>query len=218
MSGLPSAEGVDPELLAGWVAARSMARGVAAPVADHGGWRVDTRSAVEYCRYIFPRIDARIATLAATIERPGVFLKVCAGDATLMRLLPVGWAVQPAAWVMTSDAEPKPRALAQGYTLRVAASEAVTAVEILAPDGTLAASGYAAETGGVFAYDRIRTGPEHQRRGLGRALMTALRARRRSPASREILVATDQGRALYESLGWRVRSGYASALSPARES
>ena len=87
---------------------------------------------------------------------------------------------------------------------------------ITAPDGTLAASGYAAETDEVFAYDRIVTSADHRRRGLGTAVMSLLGhsgTDRRMPS---VLVATDQGRALYESLGWRVLSPYATAFIPDR--
>ncbi|WP_010186440.1 GNAT family N-acetyltransferase [Sphingomonas sp. PAMC 26605] len=214
MSASPSADGVDPGLLAGWVAARSIARGLPAPVAVHGGWRVDTHSDVEWCRYISARPDSAIAALARTIARPRVFIKVCADDAALLRLLPDGWTLQDRAWVMTSTADPPARSLPSGYTLALEEIDHVIAATITAPDGTLGASGYAVETAGVFAYDRIRTSADHQRRGLGHVVMTSLRTQRRSGASREILVATDQGRALYSSLGWTVQSPYASALSP----
>ncbi|MGY2736416.1 GNAT family N-acetyltransferase [Sphingomonas sp. UYP23] len=214
MSALLNADGVDPELLAGWVAARSIARGVAAPVADHGGWRVDTRSDVEYCRYIFVRGDAAIATLAHSIHQPRILIKACVEEAALIALLPDLWALQDRAWVMTSLAEPPARRLAEGYTLAVEHENRVIAVTVTAADGSLAASGYAVEIDGVFAYDRIRTSADHQRRGLGHAVMSTLHAQRRSVASREILVATDEGRALYTALGWSVQSAYASALSP----
>lgn len=216
MSASPSADGIDHDLLAGWVAARSIARGVATPIADHGGWRIDTRSDVEYCRYIFANARAEIAALARMIERPQVLIKVCATDAALMRLLPEGWALQAPAWVMTSMGEPPLRALAAGYTQTVETANGVIASTILAPDGSLAASGRAVETGGAFGYDGIRTSPDHQRRGLGHAIIVALRRERRCGTSREILVATEQGRALYTSLGWTVQSAYASALSPSR--
>jgi predicted DCC family thiol-disulfide oxidoreductase YuxK len=49
------------------------------------------------------------------------------------------------------------------------------------------------------------TAPEHQRRGLGTAVMAALTtAAMGLEAATGILGATEQGRALYEALGWAV--------------
>ena len=76
------------------------------------------------------------------------------------------------------------------------------------------ASGDAAEFAGVFVYDRIRTEEPFRRRGLGRALIAALGRERRSPESREILVATEQGRALYLTLGWRDYAPYTTGVIP----
>jgi GNAT superfamily N-acetyltransferase len=60
-------------------------------------------------------------------------------------------------------------------------------------------------------YDRIVTAPEHRRRGLGRALMHALGAARRSASSTQVLVATAEGMALYGTLGWELRSLFTTA-------
>ena len=76
--------------------------------------------------------------------------------------------------------------------------------------GALAASGYAAETEHIFIYDRIVTAPEHQRRGLGRLLMATLHEAKLDAAKPERLVATEEGRALYESLGWRTLSVFST--------
>jgi GNAT superfamily N-acetyltransferase len=84
-------------------------------------------------------------------------------------------------------------------------------VAILGEDGTLAASGYAAETSEAFVFDRIVTAPAHRRRGLGAGVMAALRAMRSRHDVPELLVATEEGRCLYQRLGWRVLSPYATA-------
>lgn len=66
----------------------------------------------------------------------------------------------------------------------------------------MAASGHGTETHGVFVYDRIVTEPEHRRKGLGHVLMQILHEARGNPNSVELLVATDDCLALYETLGW----------------
>lgn len=102
--------------------------------------------------------------------------------------------------------------LPAGYRLEVLVTGPSAAVRILAPDGTLAARGHAAQYAGVFIFDRIRTEAAHQRRGLGRALMAALGATQRPGSARRVLVATGEGRALYETLGWTVLAPYSTVV------
>ena len=91
----------------------------------------------------------------------------------------------------------------------------LTLATITSPNGELAASGRLGLVGDVAIYDRIRVQDAHQRRGLGRALMAALgEAANRAGASRWVLVATPEGRALYETLGWSVHAPYTSAFIP----
>jgi GNAT superfamily N-acetyltransferase len=88
-------------------------------------------------------------------------------------------------------------------------------VAVHAEDGTLAASGHVALGERLATYDRIVTDPAHQRRGLGRAVMHALQALARAHGRHAgVLVATPAGRALYESLGWRVHAPWATAVIP----
>ncbi|MBP2276372.1 MULTISPECIES: GNAT family N-acetyltransferase [Sphingomonas] len=215
MNGSASAEGVDRELIAGWLHARSIARALPMPVAEQGGWRVDTRSEQEWCRYVFADPTPAIADLAQSITQPRVYVKLCQDDAVLTSLLPSRWQICAPSWMMTAGTSPLAETpLPDGYLPKVESIGGVVRVAITSPNGALAASGYAAEASGVFVYDRIVTSPDHQRRGLGRAVMSLLQAQRRSSASREVLVATAQGRALYTSLGWSVHCRYATAVIP----
>jgi GNAT superfamily N-acetyltransferase len=85
---------------------------------------------------------------------------------------------------------------------------------IISKDGSLAASGYAAEHGQAFVFDRINTHPAHRRRGLGRALMAALGEMQQSAGTTRVLVATEEGRALYSTLGWTLLSDYSTIVIP----
>ncbi|MFS0713647.1 GNAT family N-acetyltransferase [Microbacterium sp. 2P01SA-2] len=70
-------------------------------------------------------------------------------------------------------------------------------------DGELAAHGQVAVAAGDAVFDRIRTMSAFQRRGLGRLIMTGLAAwAAEQRATTGILVASADGRKLYESLGW----------------
>ncbi len=53
--------------------------------------------------------------------------------------------------------------------------------------------------------------PEYGRQGLGTAVMHALAKSLPHPALPQLLMATEAGRMLYETLGWQIVSPYASA-------
>jgi len=209
---------VDAGLIAAWLAARSMARDLPAPVPDRGGWRVDTGLPTEKRRHVFPLACPGLIELGTTIEEPLVLLKLGSGHAELSALLPPRWRLEPLAHVMTclgrfgdADRPDTP----SGYRLVVDEDGGRAFARIIAVDGRIAASGHAAEQDGVFIYDRIETDAAHRRRGLGRALMLGLQRCRRSPTSRQVLTATADGQALYASLGWTVHCPWSTATIPA---
>ena len=205
----------DALLVEGWVRARSMARGLPQPVRDEGGWRVDTASAAETARYVFAAPADGIRRLGRTIDQPRLFLKLCGSAQEMQALLPDGWLIQTTGWMMVHPGEAALHApLAAGFRMEMASAEATTSARIVTHEGHLVASGYAAEHAGVFVYDRILVEPPYRRQGFGRALMAALGAARRSPASQPVLVATEQGRALYATLGWQLHSPYTTAVRP----
>lgn len=202
-------------LLRAWLTGRSLARGVPAPVAEHGGYRVDTRSESEFCRWVYAAPHPELAVLARAIDQPGRLIKLCDTDEALRALLPAGWQLHAPSHFMQGGSWPAPMPLAPGYACTTHLEGPVAQVIIRDASGTLAASGYAAQTVDAFVYDRIVTAPEHRRRGLGGAVMAALRATRTRPDTAELLVATDEGRQLYQRLGWRALSPYATASLPA---
>jgi GNAT superfamily N-acetyltransferase len=209
---------VEPELIAGWLRARSYARGLPAPLADHGGWRVDTGLPEELQRYVFAGVGEGLRQLANDIVTPLVFLKLCGSEQELRALLPPRWQLQDLRYLMTGEGfdanDADDAALQAGYTLQMTDNATTTSARILTDAGELAASGYAAELDGYFIYDRIATEAAHRRRGLGACLMRALRTTKRSSTSTQVLVATAAGQALYARLGWHIRSPYVTAHIP----
>lgn len=202
---------VDAGLLGRWLAARSVARQLPAPVPDHDGYRVDTRSEVETCRYVFAEINWGLIALSRQIDDPLTLLKVCATAETMAGALPPNWQVEPTGSVMSCDCPDLSPATPAGYVIELYEAGGVIRGAVRTNARAHAASGYAVERGGVFIFDRIVVEQAHQRRGLGAALMTALTRCRRDQASRFTLVATPAGRSLYEKLGWSARSAYSTA-------
>lgn len=208
-------QSVDPFLLQAWLAARSIARGLPAPVPDRGGLRVETGSDLEITRWVFARAEPGLRELAASITAPAYLLKLCGEADELRSLVTPAWEVHPLGYFMQADARPPAPALAKGYRLEISRNGAVIEARIGTARGEPAARGCAAETAQAFVYDRIVTEAAHRRKGLGRAIMAALGAARAKPVP-ELLVATADGRALYATLGWKVLSPFATAAIPAR--
>lgn len=206
-----SSQGVDPRVLNAWLSARSIARGLPSPVPEYGGFRVDTKSDAEVARWVFPKIGPGLKALARSIREPRYLVKLCGAADELQAVLPMGWELHAPGYFMQATGKPPARRLADGYRVVVTRSGMVLEARIFSETGTLAASGYAAATRGVFIYDRIVTIPEHRRRGLGHALMLTLHNARPKSAHMELLVATEAGRALYSALGWTTISAYSTA-------
>jgi GNAT superfamily N-acetyltransferase len=107
-------------------------------------------------------------------------------------------------WLMTiSLAEQASYPVPPPYSLELSTTPSIIDAQICGY-GEIAATGRMAvlHTGAVA--DLITTDPAHRRRGLARALMTALA--QATPTPTAYLSASSHGRPLYESLGWTTLS------------
>ena len=206
---------IDPKLVFAWQTAHSLARKSPPPVHDRGGFRVDTHSEKEVKRWVFPKLCDGLYRVARDISISRHYLKLCGTHEELRSALPARWEVQPENYFMEATSTvPETSPLPNGYKLELQQAGPVTQVHIIAPNGDLAASGTAAETMEAFVYDRIETAPDHRRKGLGIAVMSALGSARKSATGPQLLVATEDGRSLYARLGWVVIAPFASATIP----
>jgi GNAT superfamily N-acetyltransferase len=211
------------DIFLAWIRGWALTREVAPPVPHADGFHIAVGLPRQAARYVFPHPSPVLAELGATITQPWVYLKACATSEQMRALLPPHWRIEDLHYMMTCDTRPFPGdgAVPPGYTLQVddvAARTGSAHVRVLAPDGELAAAGHIALDERLAIYDRIVTEPAHQRRGLGRAVMHALQALARAHGRHAgVLVATDQGRSLYESLGWQLHATWAGAVIPGPE-
>jgi hypothetical protein len=204
--------GVDAKIVEHWVCARCLAKGLPQPVADRGGWRVDTNTEEERRRFVFAHPDPGITELASEIVETRVFLKLAGPDQALMALLPERWKLQEARTMMIRlRDDPLPPELPAAFGAVVSRQNGANHVEIRTADGELAASGSSAVFQNVYTYDSIETRPQFRRRGLGIAVMRIL-GDFRPKDSIELLVATEEGSHLYTRLGWSLYSPYATAV------
>ncbi|MEO5938708.1 MAG: GNAT family N-acetyltransferase [Sphingomonas sp.] len=210
----------DPVVLARWAEAWAISRGAAIPVPRDGGLYIHVGQPEQVGRYIFARLDREpIRDLAARIDRPLLYLKVCAPAHAVRPLLPPGWEIATPGYMMTAAVAAmldRPPELPDGFAIYIARNGAVTFATIADPAGDEAARGRIIAMDDLVVFDRIRTAEAHQRRGLGSAIMRALAAEADMCGIRDaMLCATPLGRALYESLGWSLHSDYTTAsLAP----
>ncbi|MEU4236963.1 GNAT family N-acetyltransferase [Actinoplanes sp. NPDC026619] len=121
--------------------------------------------------------------------------------------------------LMTIDlGEHPPATPAEPYRIRTRVDGGAITVEVLDASGAEGAHGWAGLSGGDAVADRILTAPEHRRRGLGRAVMSALATTAREHgAGTGLLVASDEGQRLYQALGWRPVAEVLIASTPGVE-
>ncbi|GAA2905530.1 hypothetical protein Acy02nite_86920 [Actinoplanes cyaneus] len=214
--------GVPRELLDAWVEAWAISRGAPAPVAVPGGWWIQVGLPGHRLRYVLREPDHELLVhLGEEQGSPGAWIKMTGDPARLHAALPAPWEPAETGHLMTIELRSMPvppapasvtsPAVPAGYTLRLGDSSA----EVLDAGGRTAASAKLVTVGTVAMIDQVETVPAHRRRGLGSVVMRALAEHARSlGAETGVLVATDQGRHLYRSLGWTVRAPFPAARVP----
>jgi GNAT superfamily N-acetyltransferase len=209
----------DPVLIARWAEAWAISRDATLPMARDGGLYIHVGQPEQVGRYIFASLDETpIRELAARIDRPLLYLKVCAPAGAVRPLLPSGWEIATPGYMMTAPVAAMlgTPALAADFTLSVSRDGPITFATITDRAGEEAARGRIVAMGDLVVFDRIRTAEKHQRRGLATAIMHTLAAQADARGIGDaMLCATPPGRALYETLGWSLHSDYTTAsLAP----
>lgn len=210
----------DPILMARWADAWAISRGATMPVERDGGLYIHVGSDEQVGRYIFADLDAdAIRALAAQIDRPLLYLKVCASADAVRPLLPPGWEIATPGYMMTAPVACMLDRLATidpEFALDMTSDGSITFAHIRDAAGEEAARGRIVAMDGLVVFDRIRTADRYQRRGLGSAIMQTLASEAdRQGIAHAMLCATPAGRDLYTALGWSLHSDYTTAsLTP----
>lgn len=197
-----------------WATGWTLTRNKAAPVSQPYGYKIDLGLPERLERHVVVDFDAHIVReLTDSLQAPGTWLKVCAHPEKVIPLLHEDWQVQATEYLMAMALKDSAAVAPDGYRLILSTSGTVIDAELRELDGQLAARGRAAHNDGIATFDQIVTEAAHQRRGLGRVIMAALAKLSIAQGARiGVLVATEQGRALYQAIGWTLVSPVTAAV------
>jgi GNAT superfamily N-acetyltransferase len=193
------------ELAADWVRGWVVSRGTSAARHTPWGLRVDVGQPRQAARYVM--LEAREPIVRDLVERvrtPGMWIKTFEEPAVVDAWLTPDWTRDVPGWLMAVDLAAAPASAPEGYVLEAERTGDVVRVRIRAKDGSAAAHGQVGLAGEVAVVDQVATEPAHQRRGLGTVVLRTLaNVSLGAGAQTGVLGATEDGRALYETLGWK---------------
>ncbi|VFA40956.1 GNAT family N-acetyltransferase [Chryseobacterium indologenes] len=208
------------EIVEKWLKGWCLSREVSFPVQYKSGFYVFVGDEKQKERYVFPEPDEDFFQLTRSIDEPWVYLKVNTPPEEWIQRIPEKWELQPQGYLMTCF---QPMnfgtiSLANGYHLEFSEYNSTYVVKAVAENGEQASIGRVSLTDDVAVYDRIVTEVKHQRKGLASFLLKELEKIALSKGFfNNLLVATEEGRLLYETLGWKVYCLHSSIVIPNKE-
>ncbi len=198
----------------GYCAAREFARPVAAPLPP-ALW-FDVGKPDQTGRFIFGHASGEAAAAAfAAVDAPHIYVDIAAPREAILPHIPPHWRARDPMWLMAAGTDMPTARPTPDFTIEV--TEGAHRFEAVARDdkGSPAARGVLGIHAATAVYDQIVTEAQFGRRGLGSTIMAALaRQAARRGVTECLLVATADGRALYQRLGWTLRSDIVSVISP----
>ncbi|MDR6923583.1 MULTISPECIES: GNAT family N-acetyltransferase [Chryseobacterium] len=200
-----------------WLKAWSLSRKLPLPEKYKSGFKIEVGEEKQKARYVFPEITEDFIQLSKEINDSWVYLKVAASADEVKESISRKWQIQPPGYMMycTGEMISNEKKIPEEYNMTLEKYNASSTLKIFAENGTLACSGHLVLVDDLAIYDRIATEEEHRRKGLASFLMHELeKIVLLNGISNSFLVATAQGKTLYESLGWKLYSPYTSVVIP----
>ncbi|GGP38677.1 hypothetical protein GCM10010214_09870 [Streptomyces abikoensis] len=198
-----------------WVAGWAVSRRTPPPVEKPWGFYVEVvGNPDEVGRHVLPEAEeSLVRSAAASVSAPRTWMKMPAEPEEIESWLPQGWAWEESGHLMAVDLMATHPVAPEGYTATVETLGAVTYARVLDAAGKQAAQGQMALLGEAVVVDRVTTDEAHRRRGLGNFVMRTLTDHAlETGAVLGVLGATDAGRALYETLGWKKHATLAECV------
>lgn len=212
---------VSKDIIEKWLKGWSLSRDLSLPFQYKSGFKIDVGDEKQKVRYVFSELNNDFFQLANSIEEPWIFLKVCASFDDFKDKIPEKWEVQPQGYMMScvNPMNFSNATLHDDYRLEVEEYNSTFVVKIVTENNELASIGRVVIVDDLAVYDRISTEINHKRKGLATFIMKELEKIALSKGvSNNFLVATEQGKSLYESLGWELYSLYTSVVIPSEKS
>jgi GNAT superfamily N-acetyltransferase len=202
------------EVIERWLIAWSLARGLPLPVREGGGLAVEVGWPDQLRRFVFLDDGPALQRCAANVTEPFVHIKAAVEPDRLQAALPAGWELEELRYLMYRDGAMSASAAAPaGYTVSARPEHGAQLVRFIDAEGTTAAAGRVVLHGKTASFDRIMTHERHRRKGLASAVMLELdRMAVQANVSERLLVATEEGRALYLALGWQELAPYSTFI------
>lgn len=212
---------ISKDIIEKWLKGWSLSRELPSPSKYKSGFKVDVGYETQKARYVFPELNEDFFQLTKSIDEPWIYLKVCACSEELKSLLLEKWVIKPQGYMM-SCLQPMnipDVSLHKEYKLEYDSYNSTFVIRIITEKGELASIGRVVIVDDLAVYDRISTEDNHKRKGLATFLMKELEKIALSKGIlNHFLVATEQGKLLYESLGWELYSLYTSIVIPSESS
>jgi GNAT superfamily N-acetyltransferase len=196
------------ELVRMWIDGWVVSRGSSDPVAESWGWTIDVGQPRHVVRHVLPEpSEADVRNIVAGTSAPWTWLKLFAEEQAVRPWIGPGWRSESPGFLMSRELAPERPEVPGGYTLTSWSRGGVSRVLVRTSTGHFAARGQIALAGDHAVADQVETAVDHRRRGLGGLVMRALQSDAHAAGARTgLLLGTPEGRALYSSLGWTMRS------------
>ncbi|WP_431609914.1 GNAT family N-acetyltransferase [Chryseobacterium sp. 'Rf worker isolate 10'] len=208
---------VSAEIVEKWLKGWCLSRQVPFPVPYKSGFHVMVGDEKQKERFVFPELNDDFFQLAHSIDEPWVYLKVSTSPDEFINKIPERWKLQPQGYMMLcfQPMNFSQISLAEGYHLEFSEYNTTFVVRIAAENGEQASIGRVSLIDDIAVYDRIITEKDHQRKGLATFLLKELETIALSKGiTNNLLVATEEGKLLYETLGWKMYCLHTSVVIP----
>ncbi|MCC9070639.1 GNAT family N-acetyltransferase [Flavobacterium sp. F-65] len=203
------------DILEKWLKGWALSRELPLPIKYKSGYMIDVGYENQKKRYVFTEPNNDYIQLSKSIDEPWVYLKACTAPDKLKSMLSKKWVIEPQGYMMSCSTQMSfsNRNLSDDYKFEFDNYNSTFVIRIVTKNGELTSIGRVVLVDDLAIYDRISTEENHRRKGLGTILMKELeKIALANNVSNNFLVATEEGKSLYLSLGWEIYSLYSSAV------